>query len=90
MDAPGMYSGMMATTKKEPVRLVTIDELCHRLSISKRTAYRLIGQKVFPIVKVNVRAVRIPESAVEKFISDRTIQPGADATKPRVRNRSRR
>lgn len=52
-----------------PDRLVTVDEACTRLSITRPTLEKLVTRGEIRRVKIG-RAVRIPESEIVRFIRD--------------------
>ncbi|MFR9755523.1 helix-turn-helix domain-containing protein [Streptomyces sp. TR06-5] len=55
-------------------RLLTVNEVADVLGTSVRFPRRLIEERRITFVKVG-RHVRIPESAVSAFVSERTVQP---------------
>lgn len=55
-------------------RLLNVQEVAERLGTGVRFARRLIEERRITFVKVG-RRVRIPESAVETYVSANTVQP---------------
>ena len=55
-------------------RLLTVDQVAERLGTTVRFPRRLIAERRIRYVKVG-RHVRIPESALNAFIKDHTVQP---------------
>jgi excisionase family DNA binding protein len=47
---------------------LTVKEVAHRLSVGRTTVYELIAKRELTAIKIG-RARRIPESALEKWIS---------------------
>ena len=64
-------------------RLLAVDQAAELLGTGERFVRRLIAERRITYVHVG-RHVRIPESAIEDYISARTVQPLAR----RVRGRS--
>lgn len=64
-------------------RLLTVDEVAARLGTTVRFPRRLIEERRITFVKVG-RHVRIPESAVQAFVTARTVTP---LRRPRPRAR---
>lgn len=60
-------------------RYLSVDQVAEVLGTSVRFPRRLIAERRITFVKVG-RHVRIPESAVEAFIADHTVQPVTSAT----------
>lgn len=64
-------------------RLLTVDQVAERLGTTVRFPRRLIEERRITFVKVG-RHVRIPESAVARFVDEHTItsvQPSAKRLK---------
>jgi excisionase family DNA binding protein len=61
--------------------LLTKREVARRLGLSEASVERVILRGELPVVKVSQRAVRIPGSAVEAFIEERTHR-GMSRTTP--------
>lgn len=59
-------------------RLLTVKEAAERLNTTPRFPRRLIEERRIVFVRIG-RHVRIPESALEAFIRDGTVQPIATA-----------
>ncbi len=55
-------------------RYLSVDQVAELLGTTARFPRRLIEERRIRYVKVG-RHVRIPESAVEEFISSRTVEP---------------
>jgi len=55
----------------EPERLLKIAEAAHRLGISTTTCYEMTATGELPRVRIR-SAVRVPESALARWISDHT------------------
>ncbi|MCF2126790.1 helix-turn-helix domain-containing protein [Streptomyces sp. BB1-1-1] len=55
-------------------RLLTVDQVAERLGTGVRFPRRLIEERRITFVKVG-RHVRIPETAVEEYVSANTVQP---------------
>ncbi|MFD7706203.1 helix-turn-helix domain-containing protein [Streptomyces sp. NPDC059786] len=55
-------------------RLLSVQEVAHRLGTGVRFPRRLVEERRITFVKVG-RHVRIPESAVEAFVSANTVEP---------------
>jgi excisionase family DNA binding protein len=55
-------------------RLLTVDQVAERLGTGVRFPRRLVEERRITFVKVG-RHVRIPESAVEAYVSANTVEP---------------
>lgn len=55
-------------------RLLAVDQAAELLGTGERFVRRLIAERRITYVHVG-RHVRIPESAIEEYISARTVQP---------------
>ena len=55
-------------------RLLSVDEAAEVLGTSVQFPRKLIAQRRIRFVRVG-RLVRIPESAVEEYIENRTVEP---------------
>ncbi|MFJ2722924.1 helix-turn-helix domain-containing protein [Streptomyces sp. NPDC087437] len=55
-------------------RLLTVDQVAERLGTGVRFPRRLIEERRITFVKVG-RHVRIPETAVEAYVSANTVKP---------------
>ncbi|MFF9397701.1 helix-turn-helix domain-containing protein [Streptomyces sp. NPDC014744] len=55
-------------------RLLTVDQVADRLGTGLRFPRRLIEERRITFVKVG-RHVRIPESAVDEYVSAHTVEP---------------
>ena len=64
----------MTTAQKE--KLLTPEEVCERLNVTRRWLRRADAGRTFPIVKVG-SLNRYPESAVEEYIESRRVQAQA-------------
>lgn len=56
-------------------RLLTPEEVCERLNVTRRWLRRADARRDFPIVKVG-SLNRYPESAIEEYISNHRVQVG--------------
>jgi excisionase family DNA binding protein len=56
-------------------RLLTPEEVCERLNVTRRWLRRADARRDFPIVKVG-SLNRYPESAIEEYISNHRVQIG--------------
>jgi excisionase family DNA binding protein len=65
----------MTSKKTRPTgRLLTVAQAAEHLNTSERYPRRLIEERRITFVKVG-RHVRIPESALDEFITAGTVQP---------------
>ncbi|WP_304453007.1 helix-turn-helix domain-containing protein [Nocardiopsis sp. YSL2] len=65
----------MASTKTRPTgRLLTVAQAAERLNTSERYPRRLIEERRITFVRIG-RHVRIPESALEEFITAGVVEP---------------
>lgn len=65
----------MATSKTRPTgRLLTVAQAAERLNTSERYPRRLIEERRITFVRIG-RHVRIPESALEEFITAGVVEP---------------
>lgn len=55
-------------------RLLTVQEVAERLGTGVRFPRRLVEERRITFVKVG-RHVRIPERALEAYVSEHTVQP---------------
>lgn len=55
------------------MQLLTIEEVCNLLKVSRRTVYNYIKSGKLPCVKLSKNTLRFREFDIEKLISDRTI-----------------
>ncbi|MFF4664667.1 helix-turn-helix domain-containing protein [Streptomyces sp. NPDC001282] len=55
-------------------RLLTVEQVAERLGTGLRFPRRLIEERRITFVKVG-RHVRIPESAVDEYVSAHTVEP---------------
>lgn len=62
------------TSKSTRGRLLTVGQAAERLGTGERFVRRLVAERRIEFVRVG-RHVRIAESAVERFIEERTVQP---------------
>jgi excisionase family DNA binding protein len=53
------------------MKLLTIKEVCSRLSISRSMLYELIRSNKIRTVRIGKRGIRLPESEIERFIEER-------------------
>ncbi len=60
------------SSQMEIEKLLTVKEVGLRLSISRRTVFRLIEKGKLSSVKLTKNILRIPESSVKKLIIDST------------------
>lgn len=49
---------------------LTVEEVAKRFRVSKMTVYRAVESGELRSIKVGKRTVRIPEDAVEEWVSD--------------------
>lgn len=49
--------------------LLTVKQVAARLGISTRKTWRLISQKVLPVVKVGARGTRVADTALNAYIA---------------------
>jgi excisionase family DNA binding protein len=56
-------------------KLLTPEEVCERLNVTRRWLRRADARRDFPIVKVG-KLNRYPESAIEEYIESRRVQAG--------------
>ena len=54
--------------------LLTIDAAANALSVTPRTMRRMVNQKTIESVRVKAHTIRISETALQAFISKRTIR----------------
>jgi excisionase family DNA binding protein len=66
-------------------KLLTIPEAAERLGTTPRFPRRLIEERRIRFVRVSTRHVRIPESAVEEWIAEGTVEPIRRPRGPRGR-----
>lgn len=52
-----------------------VNRVAEKLNCSKRHVYNLINSGQLKAVKIGTRALRIPESSLNEFLSDRKIDP---------------
>lgn len=57
------------TENKSPDKLLSYVEVAKMLGVSRMTVCRMVSRKELPHLKVSKRTVRIPASAVEKFLN---------------------
>lgn len=58
--------------KKNPDALcVTVDDLCDLLRVSRPTAYSLVHQTGFPVIRVG-RRLLIPKVGLERWLNEQT------------------
>lgn len=55
------------------MNLLTIDEACRLLKISRKTLYNWMKRGKIPIVKLSNRAIRVKETDILSLITERTI-----------------
>ena len=60
---------------KTSEKLLTIPEAAERLGTTPRFPRRLIEERRIRFVRVSARHVRIPESAIEEWIAEGTVEP---------------
>jgi len=58
--------------------LLTIKEVAARLALGRTTVYELIARRELKTIKIG-RARRVPESALEHWITQQVREQGADA-----------
>ena len=74
----------MNAPKSAAGRLLTPDEVASRLSVSKRTVYRLAATGQIPVVRMSRKLLRFDPEKVEKWINESHLRP-----RPRRRSRAR-
>lgn len=52
--------------------LLSIAETCHALGIGRSKVWELIGRGELPTVRIGTRIVRVPRTAIDKFIAEHT------------------
>ena len=57
------------TENKTSDKLLSYVEVAEMLGVSRMTVCRMVSRKELPHLKVSKRAVRIPASAVERFLN---------------------
>ena len=57
---------------REDMELLTIDEVARRLRVHRTTVWKLVKSNRLPAVQLTPRITRIPRSAVESILSERT------------------
>lgn len=55
------------------MQLLTVDEACRMLKISRKTLYNDMKRGKFSVVKLSNRAIRIRETDIMSLIAERTI-----------------
>lgn len=51
-------------------------QVCARLNVSRRTLFSLMQPgKLWPVVKINARNIRVPASAVNRFLAASSWSP---------------
>jgi excisionase family DNA binding protein len=72
-----------------PTELLTTEETATRLGVEPKTLDKWRSTKKYPLPFVKIGAkVRYSAAAVQKFIEDRTVTPGASSPGP-VRSKRR-
>jgi excisionase family DNA binding protein len=70
---------IMTVAKTNPTSasrlLLTAEEVAHRLSVGRATAYELMATGVLPVVRIG-RSVRVPARALEKWIEAQAKNAG--------------
>jgi excisionase family DNA binding protein len=57
--------------------MLTVQEVCKRMSCSRRHVYNLIERGELPAFRYGgIRGLRVPETGVEEFITQRMVDPG--------------
>jgi excisionase family DNA binding protein len=54
--------------------LLTAEDVAHRLSVGRATAYELMASGVLPVVRIG-RSVRVPAQALDKWIEGKAKNP---------------
>ena len=68
------YTRSITTAQEEKaMRLISINEAAHRLSLSRLTIRRLIRRGVIPHVRLTGRAIRVPEDAIDALAEGREV-----------------
>jgi len=55
-----------------------VQTVASRLKVSERTVYRLIQEGRLTAIRINGRALRIPESAFAGYLKGLVVDPDAD------------
>lgn len=55
---------------------LSVPEVRKRLGVHKMTVYRWISTGLLPAVRLGPRMLRIPESALSKFLSGKRVRAG--------------
>lgn len=61
------------TEQKE--RYLYVGRVAEKLKCSKRHVYNLVNSGQLKAIKIGSRAIRVPESSLKEFLSDREIDP---------------
>lgn len=64
------------TTKGTPPRLLTVEEACRKLRVSRWSLYQLIRANQLATVRIGRRRL-VAESAIDRFIEERERQEAA-------------
>jgi hypothetical protein len=57
---------------------LTPAEVCARLAVSRRTLFSLmVPGRLWPVVRLNARNIRVPASAVNRFLASSSWSPKA-------------
>jgi excisionase family DNA binding protein len=57
-------------TQMETENLLTVSEVCQRLSLSDRTVRRWVADGSLPVVKLRGRIIRVRENEVRRLIEE--------------------
>lgn len=53
--------------------MLTVPEIAKRLRVSLPSAYNLVGEGGIPHVRLSERRIRVPRSAFESWLLERTV-----------------
>lgn len=56
-------------------QLVTVKQLCERLSCESSYVYRLVHERRIPFIKLGHRQLRFDQHEIDAWIADRACQP---------------
>ena len=65
------FRGHKNSSANKVMKLLTIKEVCSRLSISRSMLYELIRSNKIRTIRIGKRGIRLPESEIERFIDER-------------------
>ena len=59
------------TDERPDSYVLTVDEVAHRLQVSKSSVHRLVNTGILPSIRVG-RSVRVPKMAFERWFEQQT------------------